>query len=68
MADSEAMKRAKKKYEQETVDRIIFRVRKGKRDAIQQHAAERGESVTAFLNRAIDETMERDKAKNGTIE
>ena len=31
------------------------------RTEVQQHAQEMGESTTAFINRAIDETMERDK-------
>lgn len=30
---------------------------------IQEHAASRGESATAFINRAIDETMKRDNQK-----
>ena len=30
---------------------------------IQEHAASMGESATAFINRAIDETMERDNQK-----
>ena len=63
MATSDALKRAIKKYDQEKVDRIIFRVPKGKRDMIQTHAAEQGESVSAFLNRAVDETMARDLEK-----
>ena len=60
MPSSEAMKRAIKKYDQEKIDRIPLRVPKGKKEIIQAHAASRGESVNAFLNRAIDETMERD--------
>ena len=63
MATSDALKRAIKKYDQEKVDRIIFRVPKGKRDMIQTHAAEQGESVSASLNRAVDETMARDLEK-----
>ena len=63
MATSDALKRAIKKYDQEKVDRIIFRVPKGKREMIQTHAAEQGESVSAFLNRAVDETMARDLEK-----
>ena len=63
MATSDALKRAIKKYDQEKVDRIIFRVPKGKRDIIQTHATEQGESVSAFLNRAVDETMARDLEK-----
>ena len=31
------------------------------RDVLQQHAADQRESATAFINRAIAETMERDK-------
>ena len=60
MASSEALKRAVKKYNQEKVDRIPMRVPKGKKEIIQAHAAKRGESIHAFLNRAVDETMERD--------
>jgi hypothetical protein len=61
MASSEALKRASKKYDEEKIDRIPMRVPKGKKEIIQKHAAERGESVNAFLNRAVDETMEHDK-------
>lgn len=60
MPSSEAMKRAIKKYDQEKIDRIPLRVPKGKKEIIQAHAASRKESVNAFLNRAIDETMQRD--------
>ena len=60
MPTSEALKRAKKKYDSESIDRIPLRVPKGKKEIIQAHAASREESVNAFLNRAIDETMERD--------
>lgn len=60
MASSEALKRAIKKYDQEKVDRIPMRVPKGKKEIIQAHAAQRGESINAFLNRAVDETMDRD--------
>ena len=60
MPRSEAMARASKKYEQEKVDRVAFRVPKGKREVIQAHAASCGESVNEFLIRAVDETMARD--------
>ena len=60
MASSEALKRAIKKYDQEKVDRIPLRVPKGKKEIIQAHATKCGESINAFLNRAVDETMERD--------
>lgn len=64
MASSEAIKRASKKYDQEKIDRIPMRVPKGKKELIQAHAAMQGESVNAFLNRAVDETMKRDSKKN----
>lgn len=60
MPRSDAMDRAIKKYEQEKVDRILFRVPKGLKEQIQGHAEKRGESLSAFLNRAIIETMDRD--------
>lgn len=45
-----------------TYDRINLTVAKGKKEVIQAHAEATGASVNAFINRAIDETMERDKA------
>ena len=60
MARSDAMDRAIKKYEQEKVDRITFRVPKGMKEQIQQHAEKNGESLAAFLNRAVLETIEHD--------
>lgn len=44
----------------EKLDRINLTVAKGKKDQIKAHAEARGESVNAFINRAIDETMERE--------
>jgi len=63
MAPSEAQKRATAKWQKEKVEEIKFRVPKGKKERIQAHAARHGESVNAFLNRAVDETMERDEQK-----
>lgn len=60
MPSSEAMKRASKKYDHEKIDRVAMRVPKGKREIILAHAIKHGESLNAFLNRAVDETMERD--------
>ena len=44
------------------MDRINLTVPKGKKDTIKAHAEAQGESVNGFINRAIDETMERDNA------
>lgn len=41
-------------------DRINLTVEKGKKDAIKAHAESKGESVNGFINRAINETMERE--------
>lgn len=60
MPRSEAMDRAIKKYEQEKVDRVIFRVPKGVKEKIQAHAEKQLESLASFLNRAARETMARD--------
>lgn len=42
-------------------DRINLTVPKGEKDLIQAHAEAHGESTNGFINRAIVETMERDK-------
>lgn len=63
MPRSESMDRAIKKYEQEKVDRVIFRVPKGVKELIQEHAQTQGESLAAFLNRAVQETIQRDQEK-----
>lgn len=57
---TEARRRANAKYLSETVEDIRIRVPKGKKDIIKAHATEQGESLNGFVNRAIDETMERD--------
>ena len=57
---TEARRRANKKYNDRFVE-IKVRVTQEKRSIIQEHAASMGESATAFINRAIDEAMERDK-------
>lgn len=41
-------------------DEIKLRMPKGKKEIIQAHAAQRGESVNAYINRAIDKAMSED--------
>lgn len=43
-------------------DRINLTLPKGQKDIIKAHAEGRGESVNAFINRAIDNQLERDKS------
>lgn len=49
----------------EKLDRINLTVPKGRKAEIQAHAAAKGESVNAFIGRAIQEAMERDKKESG---
>lgn len=58
---TEAQARAHKKYIAQFVETKV-RMTPERRDQIRAHAEARGESVNAFINRAIDETMERDGA------
>ena len=53
----------KDRYNAKAYDEIKVRVPKGKKDIVQDHAARMGESVNAFINRAIDEAMERDSTQ-----
>ena len=50
----------KNKYNAKAYDRINLTMPKGKKEVILNHAEERGESTNAFINRAINETMQRD--------
>ena len=60
MATTKAQQRAVSKYMKENYDEIKVRVDKGRKDIIKAHAESNGESVNAFINRAIDEAMERE--------
>lgn len=62
-----ASTRAQNKYIAKAYDRINLTVPKGKKETIQAHAVARGESVNGFINRAIDEVMERDSLKGPTV-
>jgi len=48
------------RYISKTYDRINLTVLKGFKAEIRAHAEAHSESVNAFINRAIQETMERD--------
>ena len=60
MGISDARKRANDKW-REKFDEMRFRVPKGKKEVIQEFAADHGESVNAFINRAVDKAMEEEK-------
>ena len=64
MAVSKAQQRAVNKYVKNNYDEVKLRMPKGKKDVIQVHAAQQGESVNAYINRAIDEAMQREESAN----
>ena len=55
-----AQTRAKNKYNAKAYDRVALQVKKGRKDIIKAHAEQCGESLNGFINRAIDEAIERD--------
>ena len=63
MPTTKAQQRAVNKYMKENYDEIKVRTEKGQKDRIKAHAESRGESVNAFINRAISETMEREGSR-----
>lgn len=46
-----------KRYEDKAYDKVLVRMPKGRKDEIQVFAAQTGESVNGFINRAIGEAM-----------
>ena len=52
---------SKNKWMAKAYDRVNLTMPKGKKETIQAHAEARGESVNAFINRAIDQTMDTDR-------
>ena len=59
---TEAQARAHKKYIANFVE-VKVRMPLERRETVRAHAEQRGESLNAFINRAIDETVERDNSK-----
>ncbi len=61
MPVSKAQQRATNKYNKNHYDRIEMKVLKGEKENITEHAKEYDGTLNKFLNRAVKETMERDK-------
>lgn len=57
----------KNRYNAKAYDQIQLRVPKGHKDEIQAHAETNGESVNGFINRAVNEAMEREKLQKGDV-
>lgn len=52
---------SKNKWNTENYDRVNLTMPKGQKDIIKAHAEQQGESLNGFINRAITETMQKDK-------
>lgn len=63
MAVSKAQQKAVTKYVKAKYDRFGLTMAKGHLDEIKAHAEAKSESVNGFINRAIDQTMGRDRDK-----
>ena len=62
---SAAQRKATDKY-LEKFDEMRVRVPKGQKDIAKSHAESKGESLNAFISRAITETMDRDNTQEVT--
>lgn len=68
MAISKSQQKAVHKYVKANYDRMELTVPKGRKEIIKAHAEAHSESVNGFINRAIQETMERDDGAVGASE
>lgn len=57
---SEARKNANKNWDSKNLDRISVALPKGSKEALKAHAESTGETVNAFIKRAIMEVTEMD--------
>lgn len=62
MKQTEAQLRASKKYHQK-LENLTVRVPKGEKETIAAHAAQKGESLNAFVRRAISKTIKQDNGE-----
>ena len=63
---TKAQLKASKRYHQEKLEEIKFRVPKWQKLRIQEHAASKGESTNAFIFRAVNEAIDRDNTADNT--
>jgi len=64
---SEGQKEATAKYNAKAYDEIKTRVKKGEKEGIAIHAEKYDGSLNKFVNRAIRETIERDKKSSQNV-
>ena len=54
----------KNRWQSENCERISLVVKKGRKQSIKDFAAKHGETLNGFINKAIDEKIERDTSEN----
>lgn len=57
---TEKKRASNQKWDEANLDRISIALPKGRKEIIKDHALQRGESMNAFIIRAVDNQMERD--------
>lgn len=68
MPASKAQQKAVSKYMKANYDEIKIRMAKGRKEHIQAHAEATGKSVNGFINEAIEEKLDREKATSDPTE
>jgi predicted HicB family RNase H-like nuclease len=56
---------AQNRYIAKAYDRVNLTLPKGRKEEVKAHADKQGESLNGFIQRAIDETMQRDNSPAG---
>ena len=64
---TDAKKTNNRKWDAANLDRVSIAMPKGRKEEVKAHTEHMGESVNGFINRAIVETMERDKAVSAAL-
>ena len=64
---TETKKRNQYQFDKYKYDHIHLQVPKGKKESIQCHAGQVESSVNKFINRAIDEAIDRDRLSDDTV-
>lgn len=60
---TEARKEGNKRWDEKNLDRVSLALPKGKKEEVKAAAAAAGESMNQYIAGAIDQRLERDKAK-----
>ena len=56
---TEAQKKADRKYKDKTYDQLAIRIKKGKREVYKQAAEKNGESLAGMIVRLLDSEVEK---------